>query len=313
MKLDLSKDFKDLDSMFGDYDDLFFDEPKKKKKGGKKDKKDKKSRDTMNDEAYKESLKTLTKSELRRKAEAMGVDLRDIDTSSKKAMRKAIMQARDETLAAKKAIKAVDTKKGPAGLQVPGHQFDPKLHAGLTRKAQVQRPPYYFDEDSHDFVICDADSATDITVFNAMRSLGGIRKTIRPDDGFAEMMDRIHKQLISSDDCTEPQQVIETTWVDVSDNTSPVSPPAGLNDQLLDSVVKFDTASRDFEEKGKPNDVEVIIPTGDGEAIALTAGETAKLSEDLDKALETIQTTGEIINEISKKAVTKRKRAAKKE
>ena len=59
----------------------------------------------------------------------------------------------------------------------------------------MESAPYYFDSKSRDFVIADALDAKDITIFNAMQSLGKLRQKVRSDDGFGELMDRITAKL----------------------------------------------------------------------------------------------------------------------
>lgn len=154
---------KGLGGEFNDpYEILFEDSGKKKKK---------KDREELDD--YKESLKALSKKELRKKCEEMGVDLDYIDQNDKKAMRKAIMKSRKDQQTAKK-MKSIP---------------NPLVEVS---KSEV---PYYFDTDTHDFVIGKADDADDMLLFDAMRSLGDIRKQKRANDGFGGLMDAITKKL----------------------------------------------------------------------------------------------------------------------
>ena len=55
----------------------------------------------------------------------------------------------------------------------------------------------YFDEDTRDFVIPNADVTDDMNCFNAMKSLGHIRRQKREDDGFGTMMKKLQQLLIA--------------------------------------------------------------------------------------------------------------------
>ena len=169
---------KDFGGDFNDPYEILFEEADGKKKKDKAKKKDK----GIDMESYKESLKALSKKELRKKCEDMGVDLDYIDQEDKKAMRKAIMKARKDQETGKKIRGSKDEDDAPASLLV---ETDMK-------KAQI---PYYFDTETRDFVITKADDAEDMQVLNAMRSLGNIRKKKRSKDGFGSLMDAIMKKL----------------------------------------------------------------------------------------------------------------------
>lgn len=182
--------FEKLDGILGDdpYDDLMGDGKKKKKKK-------KKDKDVAGDigGSFKESLKELSKKELRAKCEEMGIDLDYIDRESKKSMRAAIMKARKESRGMGKI------KKNEAAPVV------------------VDSAPYYFDEKTREFVVCNAEDAPDITVFEAMRSLGALRRNKRKDDGFAELMQRITDQIKSGalDEKKDSKPAIADKAIDV--------------------------------------------------------------------------------------------------
>ena len=163
----MSKSISDiLDMDFGKFDDPFeilYDSGKKKKK-----KKKKKDCDGGSSIGYEESLREMSKKELRKKCEEMGIELSYLEEDDKKLMRKKILKAHDE-------LKGKKKKKDKLEL--------------------VESAPYYFDSKSRDFVIGDALDAKDITIFNAMQSLGKLRQKVRSDDGFGELMDRITTKL----------------------------------------------------------------------------------------------------------------------
>ena len=126
----------------------------------------------------------MSKSELIKMGEKMGIDFDYITTQDKKAMRKAIAKAHKNKAKSEKAkgsIKMVSEKKEKT----------------LGLQAVKDAPPYYFDEDTRDFVIPNADVTDDMNCFNAMKSLGHIRRQKREDDGFGTMMKKL-QQLIDS-------------------------------------------------------------------------------------------------------------------
>ena len=201
--------FAKIDGLLGDpYEDLLGDDFDKKKK--KKKKKDKGKGDTGS--SFKESLKELSKKELRAKCDEMGIDLDYIDRESKKSMRAAILKARKDARATEK-IKDEKPKK---------KDLKPVLSTVV--------PPFYFDEDSRKFVICNAADAPDIEVFNAMRGLGALRRQKRADDGFAELMERISAK-IQSGELDEPDppmaipDAIDVEYREVTDEPKPEEKP----------------------------------------------------------------------------------------
>lgn len=248
MKLDDLNDLKDLDTKFNDPFEILFDDEDKKKKKKKKDKK--KDKDKSGDKrdrevSYKESLKELSKKELKKKAQNMGIDLDMVDCDSKKVLRKAILKARDDTKRGRE-LKAVKTD-------------EPK------KSSIVNDPPFYFDEDNRDFVVRNADTAPDMVCFDAMRSLGKIRRGIRPDDGFGELMDRITKKLIESDP-KDKGPVIDVDFTEVDDDDDKPGTIQGLAQQ------------------------EALPTPKEKDSVELTSEEVEKFSKDVDVALEQLKT-----------------------
>jgi hypothetical protein len=242
-------DLKDLETRFNDPVSILFDDdedkPKKKKK---KDKEKKKEKSESGSDSYKESLKELSKKELRKKAEKMGIDLSDVDTDSKKAMRKAIMKVRNKAVKPEQVWDGTDEVKEslkPAGKL---KQVDP-------------RPPYYYDEDSEDFVIAKALETDDMACFQAMRSLGKMRQEKRPDDGFGELMERITQKI---------------NEVDVKQLEAPAK-----KESHKDAI---DVEYREVKDEKPLKDTQ-----RSAEAVELSPEEVAKFAEDVDKALSAIQ------------------------
>ena len=198
MKMDELKDLKDLDKLFPtDPFEIYCygEDYEKKKKKGKKD----------SGLSIKESLHELSKKELRKKAEEMGVDMRFVDTDSKKALRGAIMDARK----ASKKVKHQHADDQRVALIEPNDETkDLKLAATSEKEAVIgQKPKFYFDMDTHDFIIHDADDAEDDVMLDAIRALGAIRREKRPDDGFGELMLRMDNHIkhgIALEDALDP-------------------------------------------------------------------------------------------------------------
>lgn len=201
MKMDELKDLKDLDKLFPtDPFEIYCygEDYEKKKKKGKKD----------SGLSFKESLHELSKKELRKKAEEMGVDMRFVDTDSKKALRGAIMDARK----ASKKVKHMDLHVSD-GQRVTAASTDSdkkalKLAVTPEEDAVIgEKPKFYFDMDTHDFIIHDADDAEDDVMLDAIRALGAIRREKRPDDGFGELMLRMDNHIkhgIALEDALDP-------------------------------------------------------------------------------------------------------------
>ena len=191
------KDLMDMDlgASFNDPFDLINGYDKKKKKKKKKDE------DSSDGVSFKDSLKEMSKSELIKMGEKMGIDFDYITTQDKKAMRKAIAKAHKNKAKSEKAkgsIKMVSEKKEKT----------------LGLQAVKDAPPYYFDEDTRDFVIPNADVTDDMNCFNAMKSLGHIRRQKREDDGFGTMMKKL-QQLIDRGMLDEAKNDITKDAIDV--------------------------------------------------------------------------------------------------
>lgn len=170
MKLSKLTGLKDLDVPFDDPFEIYYGGDKKKKK-----KKKDKEKDSFEDGSFKESLKEMGRKELEKMADKMGVDLDFVDRQDKKAMRKAILKAHKDASQKKSLAISKEDKKKSIGLQM----------------AENDDVPFYFDPDSRDFVIKKADDAKDMDCYNAMRSLGHIRRKKRDDDGFGVLMQKL--------------------------------------------------------------------------------------------------------------------------
>lgn len=206
MNLAKMKSLDDLSAFFDDpFDEIMNGDSKKKKKKKKKKHDD-------GDVSYKDSLKEMSKKELRAQVEKMGIELSFLDMEDKKAMRKAILKARSNSERKQPSeIKMVKPKGEPVGLQIA---------------ASENTPPYFFDEDTRNFIIRDADDAPDMTCYKAMQSLGRIRRRKRSDDGFSGLMDRLD-QLIQKGIMDEApkkldgKDIIDVDYVDVKDEKTP--------------------------------------------------------------------------------------------
>lgn len=205
MKLKDLKKKTAIDAVFAnDPFEIYFTEDGKKK-AKKKKKKAKEAK--VGSQSFKESLKELSKKELASKAEKMGIDLDFVDRQDKKAMRKAILKAyksKKQNEEIKSSVKMVGDKK------------EKKTSAALTMLDQ--NVPYLFDEKSRSFVIPNADITEDINCFNAMRSLGKLRKEKRKEDAFGTLMERF-QELISKGALDEgkPEQVIDVEYTVVDE------------------------------------------------------------------------------------------------
>lgn len=196
------KAFKELDAKFDDPFEIMFGEDSKKKK------KKKKKKDAIEGGSFKESLKAMSKKELAAMAEKMGIDLDFVDRQDKKAMRKAIMKAH-------KDAKLRDKAKSSIKMVAKG----PKEEKTMGLQVVKDAPPYYFDEDTRDFVVRDADTTSDMNCFNAMKSLGRLRKEKRKDDGFGTLMHKL-QQLIDRgmlDEKEDDPNIIDVDYTVVDD------------------------------------------------------------------------------------------------
>ena len=191
----MKKFANELDGFGGLFDDpcleLFDEHPlkkkKKKKKKGSDDTSGMSKRERNAEEAYIESLASLSKKELRRKLERFG-GVVDPD-AGKKALVKEIVRLRRAAIG--RDQKAV-TLKTSGSMESVGM----KLVNSTAELTEI--PPFYFDEESRAFVINKADEAPDADVYAAMRGLGALRRSVRPDDGFADLMERIHESVTSA-------------------------------------------------------------------------------------------------------------------
>lgn len=261
MKLDKVKSLDELDAKFGMSDPFELiigddDDGKKHKKKHKakdKDKSEKKSKRDSTDDALEElSLKEMSKSQLRKRIERMGIDTTDIDMDSKKSMRKAIKAAREMAKLSKGGLSPKsrelisDKAYNPPALPVKN------APAGLVQV--TTRPPHYVDEDTGDFVVTKALERKDLEVYQAMQSLGVLRRERRPDDGFGEMMNRIDKAIKRN----------------------------GLDDKETIDVPNL-------VERKAPKE----LPAATEEVIVLEPHEVEKMSNDVDRAIEQLHRSTE--------------------
>lgn len=218
MKVDDLKDLKDLDAMFptDPFEIYCYGEDSDKKKRSKKS------------DSFKDSLHELSKKELRKKAEDMGVDLRFVDTDSKKALRGAIMDARKSF----KKAKGGKSKKGHDDSWDDKKELTPIITSSKAVDTE-KKPHFYFDMDTHDFVIHGADDLEDDIMLDAMRAIGAIRREKRPKDGFGELMLRMDAHIkhgIGLDEALDPAtdpNVIEVEDFHVVDDAATPALPSG--------------------------------------------------------------------------------------
>lgn len=237
MKLDFDE-MKRFRKSFEDPMDRLLDEDggkkKKKKKGKKKDKF--KLSASIGREGLNESVDMfdgMKKKELRKYLENRGVNLLTVDTDSKKALRKECRK-----LMKKDSGEATPKKEKKSGLKTVTEYHGPV--------------PYFYDEDTDNFTICDATKRTDMECFQSMHALGSVRKSKRADDGFAELMDRITGKLLE----TPPKSEIDT--------------------------------SKAIDVEYKVVDEPKALPAPATEAIELTPAETQQLSDVIDEATKKI-------------------------
>lgn len=268
-------------------------------------------KDIAAEEAYAESLNVLSKGELWNKLERFGgkpnpdMGRKELKAAIIKLRREAItrdfktvrLQPSDSTGSMRSAglVSDAEMDKYFPKMDAPEPSFQRRYDTDLLQYGTVpeepgvpepsfqrrhdtellqQVPPYYFDEETRQFVINKADTAPDMDVYSAMRGLGAIRKSIRKDDGFAEMMDRLHAAITSAtyDPDKLDKPIIDVDFKIVDDE--PV--PAGLLEAPVDQ---------------------------DG-AIELTNEEMETLSANIDEALNRLNTTasdGDVREKIEKK------------
>ena len=266
---------KELDGFGGMFDDpclAIFEDGKKKKKKKKKDK-DKAETSGMSkkernaEEAYIESLKVLDKKELARKLERFGGTVES--GMSRKDMIKAIVKLRR---------KAIDRDKVSIGKPSESPSMNSAALQMMDRvdvTAVSDEPPFYFDEASRSFVINRADTAPDTEVYAAVRGLGAIRRAVRPDDGFAELMERIHRSI-----------------------TSPGYDPAAIDKPIIDvefKVVDEEPVRKELPMAGLVEPVPMVQ-----DAVELSDEDLSKLSNNIDNALNALNASasaGDVVKE----------------
>lgn len=202
-------------SWWDDVDDLFnMIDADDKSSGKKKKKKGKKKKDsvslapvpTMDSfKRAKKTLKGMTKSELLSRMDSLGIALDGVDVKSKKSMKNAIAQ---HMSGGTYVGKHIASDKVPVGLSAAEHE--------AKVKAMKDRPPYYIDEDTQDFIIPNCVQTSDMNCFNGMMSLGAYRRNKRQDDAFGELMYRLSKKLSELPDST-PSEIIDVTDFSVHD------------------------------------------------------------------------------------------------
>lgn len=177
-KFDKMRDLEELDSKFGlkNPTDLIIDGKKKKKK--KKD-----------DDSKGKGLKELSKSELRSRLEKLGIDTVGVDIDSKKAMRRAIKAAKEQAKLSRGTLDrgGRPIKAKPQKLEV----IEPEPEVKLP----MPKLKFLYDIDSDQFVINNPVDRTDMECYEAMKTLGHLRRRKRPDDGFAELMENIQRKI----------------------------------------------------------------------------------------------------------------------
>lgn len=191
-KFDKMKDLEELDSKFGlkNPTDLIIDGKKKKKKKKDGDSKGK-------------GLKELSKSELRDRIEKLGIDTVGVDTDSKKAMRRAIKAAKEQ---AKLSRGTLD--RGGRPIKAKPQKIE-VIEPESERKLPTPKLKFLYDVDSDQFVINNPVDRTDMECYEAMKTLGHLRRRKRPDDGFAELMTNIQKKIDSGEMDSKDEVVVD--------------------------------------------------------------------------------------------------------
>lgn len=182
-KFDKMKDLEELDSKFGlkNPSELIIDGKKKKKK--------KKSGDSKG-----KGLKELTKSELRDRIDRMGIETVGVDLDSKKAMRRAIKSSKEQS----KLLRGTLDRNGrtikadrPQKLEVIRAQPE----ADDIIPPETPKLKFFYNRAADQFVVNEPIDRTDMECYEAMRTLGNLRRKKRHDDGFAELMENIQKKI----------------------------------------------------------------------------------------------------------------------
>lgn len=263
---------KELDGFGGLFDDPcleIFTEKEKKKKKKKKDKSDTSGmskKDRNAEEAYIESLRALDKKELAKKLERFGGTVEP--GMGRKDMIKAIVKLR------RKAV-----ERDQVSIGKPSESMNSAALQLMDKTAEVSEPPFYFDELSRSFVINRADTAPDTDVYAAVRGLGAIRRAVRPDDGFAELMERIHRSI-----------------------TSPGYDPKAIDRPIIDvdyKIVDEKPVKKELPMAGIV-DAEPVTVTTPEEVVVLSDEDLSTLSRDIDTALNALNASadaGEAVKE----------------
>jgi hypothetical protein len=264
MKLDDLKDLDDLEKKIGADDGIYFEESKKKKK---------KKKDEDKEDLYKESLKELSKKDLRKKAAELGVG-DDVDLDSKKAMRKAIL----------KKVKSSKAEKALA--KETSAQFASDSDVGAKTEApkhEIANPYWSYDAKGDQMVIHKTLEMDDMDLYDAMKFIGKKRMVAHGgDDGFGEMMKRIDDQLRKAEGVFADTREVKAL-------------PSTTREEKLEEM-------GEDELKGEPT---LVV---EADSIELTEEDTAQLSADVDRALEDLHKAVDRTEQASSKKGSKRKK-----
>lgn len=179
---------RDKDPLFELLDSMNSDDEKRSKKGKKKKKK--KSKEikarwmAASGAPNLAELQDMSKSDLRDYIVKMGIKANSIDLTSKKAMRNCIKEHF--------GLKGSSTSAALAAVSDGKPAKEPKLI--ISKKSDA--PPYWYDEETGEFVIADARDTDPLNCYNGMSALGEIRRKARPDDGFGVLMDTLTKRIV---------------------------------------------------------------------------------------------------------------------
>lgn len=246
---DIMKD----DGLFGILSEDDDTEDGKKKHKKSKDKGKKKSKDrSVEYETANARLKEMGKGELRLRCQEYGVKGSEADFNSKKSMRHAILRAM--------GLK----KSGPVMPLTIHDQISTQGPVGLNPDATLEelvkeRPPYYFDENTGDFVFAQAKTQSAMTCLDGFMAMGHIRKQADPEDGFAELAERLYAKIAAPapaalKEIPQVEDAIPVTDYKVLDEIP--EPPAELSAEdaakltaKVDDMLKGATSARKKREK----------------------------------------------------------------
>lgn len=247
---DIMKD----DGLFGILSEDDDAEEGKKKHKKSKDKGKKKSKDrSVEYETANARLKEMSKGELRLRCQEYGVKGSEADFNSKKSMRHAI-------------LRAMGLKKSGPVMPLTIHdqistptQGPVRLNPDATLEELVkERPPYYFDENTGDFVFAQAKTQSAMTCLDGFMAMGHIRKQADPEDGFAELAERLYAKITAPAapalEESPKEDVIPVKDYKVLDEVA--EPPAELSAEdaakltaKVDDMLKGATSARKKREK----------------------------------------------------------------